>query len=500
MTITPIIGLEVHVELKTRSKMFCGCDANHFHIEPNTHTCPVCLGLPGALPVPNKTAIDWCLKLGLALNCSVNKQSFFERKNYFYPDLSKGYQISQYQKPFTVNGFIEIDGQRIGINRVHMEEDTGKSQHTVLNGEEVTLLDFNRSGVPLVEIVSEPHIISAESAKKYLLKIQQIIRYLGISDADIEKGSMRCEPTINLNIDGKYTPLAEIKNVASLTGVQNAIEFEIKRQTEEFLATGQTKNSTNKTTRGWDADKSKTFLQREKEGSADYRYFPEPDIPPFEFNDQEIEEIKAALPELPDQKITKYKALNLSDYDANLLAEDPVFSSAFEKAIGDKPSPEYAKFVTNLFIGPLKPLSPVSEKINYDHFKNLFDSKSQLSSTSIKELIIDSYTTSQDPLKIAKQKNLFQVSNTGALENFAKQVIADNPKAAIDTSQHPNAIGFLVGQVMKLSRGVANPQVAQKIIKDKIREKLCEDCKEKYDGDEGFWFCENCAKIFEPKD
>jgi len=210
MKITPIIGLEVHVELKTKSKMFCSCRADHFHVKPNTHTCPVCLGLPGALPVPNKRACEWCLKLGLALNCSINEQSFFERKNYFYPDLAKGYQITQLQKPFAINGYLNIEGHKIRINRAHMEEDTGKSIH--IDGS--TLLDFNRSGVPLVEIVSEPDIQSAEQAKKYLNKLQQIIRYIGISDADIEKGSMRCEPTVNVCLDDKfYTPLVEIKNV-----------------------------------------------------------------------------------------------------------------------------------------------------------------------------------------------------------------------------------------------------------------------------------------------
>mgnify|MGYP001454628793 FL=1 len=309
MLTTPIIGLEVHVELKTNSKMFCGCDANHFHVEANTHTCPVCLGLPGALPVPNKKACEWCIKLGLALGCTINEETFFERKNYFYPDLAKSYQITQLQKPFAINGHLNIDGHDIRINRAHMEEDTGKSVH--IDGS--TLLDFNRSGVPLVEIVSEPDIESAEEAKKYLNKLQQIIRYLGISDADIEKGSMRCEPTVNVKIEDEsgtyYTPLAEIKNVASLTGVMNAINYEIKRQIDQYQSDQIAKNSTNKTTRGWDADKNQTFLQREKEGSADYRYFPEPDIPPIIFSKEQVEEIRKTLPKLPDEKSLNIKNL-----------------------------------------------------------------------------------------------------------------------------------------------------------------------------------------------
>jgi len=470
MKVTPIIGLEVHVELKTKSKMFCGCDASHFHAQPNTHTCPVCLGLPGALPVPNKTACDWDIKLGLALGCSINRNSFFERKNYFYPDLPKGYQITQLQKPFAINGKIKVDGYDIRINRAHMEEDTGKSVHMTLDGKDVTLLDYNRSGVPLVEIVSEPDIPSAQVAKSYLNKIQQIVRYIGISDADIEKGSMRCEPTVNLCIDDKYfTPLVEIKNVASLTGVLNAIEFEIKRQTQEYIDSNIVKSDTNKTTRGWDADKSLTFLQREKEGSADYRYFPEPDIPPIEYSDDEIEAIRASLPELPDQKIARYKSYNLSDYDANLLADDAVFSAIFEKALNNSTDFEFAKFVTNLFIGPLKTISLEIEKINPIFFKNIFEHKKELSSTAIKQLILDSYETGIDPLEIAKSKNLFQVSDTGKIEEIAKKIIADNPKAVADYQKNPLSIGFLIGQLMRASAGSANPQLAKEILEKLLK-------------------------------
>jgi len=459
MTITPIIGLEVHVELKTLSKMFCGCDAQHFHAEPNTHTCPVCLGLPGALPVPNKKACEWCIKLGLALGCTINEETFFERKNYFYPDLAKGYQITQLQKPFSINGHLYIDGHEIRINRAHMEEDTGKSVH--VGGE--TLLDFNRSGVPLVEIVSEPDIKSPEEAKKYLLKIQQIVRYLGISDADIEKGSMRCEPTVNLDIDGQFTPLVEIKNVASLTGVMTAIQFEIDRQTKQYQEDKITKNSTNKTTRGWDADKNQTFLQRDKEGSADYRYFPEPDIPPIVFTQEQIEEIRKTLPELPDQKIARYKSLNLSDYDASLLADTREFSNIFDK-IATSNNSEYAKFVANLLIGPFKTIAISIDKINPQYFQNLFDNRDKLSSTVIKDIILESYQTNTDPLVIAQNKNLFQVSDTSVIEEIAKTVITNNPKAVADYQKNPMSIGFLVGQVMKESKGSANPVLAKEII------------------------------------
>ena len=466
MKITPIIGLEVHVELKTNSKMFCSCSADHFHVEPNTHTCPVCLGLPGALPVPNKRACEWCIKLGLALGCTINEETFFERKNYFYPDLAKSYQITQLQKPFAINGHLNIDGHEIRINRAHMEEDTGKSVHV----DDSTLLDFNRSGVPLVEIVSEPDIQSAKEAKKYLDKLQQIIRYIGVSDADIEKGSMRCEPTVNLCIDEKFfTPLVEIKNVASLTGVMNAINYEIDRQTKQFEEDHQEKNSTNKTTRGWDADKNQTFLQREKEGSADYRYFPEPDIPPIVFTKEQVEEIRKTLPKLPDAKIADYKNLGLSNYDANLLADNKSFSEIFDKIISLDTTKEFAKFSANLLIGPLKTIDIEIEKINPEYFKNLFDKKSELSSTAIKQLILDSYQSGRDPLEIAKEQNLFQVSDTSALEKIAKEVIDANPKAVEDYHKNPLAIGFLVGQLMRLSKGSANPQIGKEILEKLLK-------------------------------
>ena len=477
MKITPIIGLEVHVELQTKSKMFCSCDASHFHATPNTHTCPVCLGLPGALPVPNRTACEYCIRLGLALGCSINNETFFERKNYFYPDLAKSYQITQLQKPFAVHGKITVDGHDIRINRAHMEEDTGKLVHQTIDFEESTLIDYNRSGVPLVEIVSEPDIISPEMAKNYLLKIQQIVRYTGVSDADIEKGSMRCEPTVNLKIEDNgevfYTPMAEIKNVASLTGVQSAIQFEIDRQTQAFEETRETKSPTNKTTRGWDAVKNKTFLQREKEGSADYRYFPEPDIPPVIFTDEEISKIKESLPELPEQKFARYQAdFGLSDYDANLLSQDLNFSKCFEQSISLDPTKDMAKFVANLFLGTLKThLNETLEemdfaKINPQFFKNLFDSvsKSEISATVAKQVIVDSYKEGTDPVEIAKSKGLIQVSDSGEIEKIAKEVLAQNAKAVEDYKKNPASIGFLIGQLMKASKGSANPQLAKEIL------------------------------------
>lgn len=330
MKYQPIIGLEVHVELATESKMFCGCPANHFGVEPNTHTCPVCLGLPGALPVPNKKAIEWTIKLALALGCKINLESHFDRKNYFYPDLPKGYQITQYERPFGEYGKLG----KIRIRRVHLEEDTGKLQHDKGS----TLVDFNRSSVPLVEIVTEPDFRSLEEVDIYLKKLQRIIRYLGISNADMEKGSMRLEPSISLIEDTsnkiqdtKNIKLpnyrVELKNINSFRFVKKALEYEIERQQKEPHVMQ---------TRGWDENKGVTFAQREKEEANDYRYFPEPDIPPVILTEFEIRNLKFEIPELPDERVARFvKEYGLSEYQANILADD--VSNEFEKIVKDNP-------------------------------------------------------------------------------------------------------------------------------------------------------------------
>mgnify|MGYP000188672886 CR=1 FL=1 len=334
-----IIGIEVHVELKTRSKMFCGCSADHFGREPNTLTCPVCLGLPGALPIPNKKAIEWTILLGLALDGQIQKSSRFDRKNYFYPDLPKGYQISQYEKPLILGGKIILDsGKEIHIKRVHLEEDTGKLLHQVIDGEKWTLIDFNRSGVPLVEIVSEPDINSSEEAKEYLEKLHQIVRYIGISDADMEKGSMRLEPNVNLKIEdnGKIyiTPITEIKNINSFRFAKKAIEYEIKRQFETFVKTKVEMIKGNKETRGWDENKQITVPQRVKEEASDYRYFPEPDIPPIFWNEEEISNFRSLISkiELPRNKKERFiKEYGLSEYQANILTAEKEKADFYEK-------------------------------------------------------------------------------------------------------------------------------------------------------------------------
>ncbi len=421
MNYQPIIGLEVHVELKTKSKMFCGCPTDYFGQKPNTHTCPVCLGLPGALPVPNKKAIDWCIMIGLALNCKIANFSKFDRKNYFYADLPKGYQISQYDQPFCQNGFIELSNdKKIGITRVHMEEDTGKLIHQ----ENASLIDFNRSGVPLVEIVTEPDFESAKEVVEYLKKLQQIVRYLGVSDADMEKGEMRLEPNISLRINDKGLSnklpryKVEVKNINSFKFVDKAIEFEIKRQTE-ILESGKTPVQE---TRGWDEDKQKTVSQRLKEEANDYRYFPEPDIPPLRFTDSQISNRKSQMPELPDEKRKRFqKDFGLSVYDTEILTRDKETSDYFEEAVIVAKNQ-----VKNLNIRP-------SPKIIANWIINKkVDIHKVLPAELIKKIILAGELTHVDDLE---------------LEKVVKNILFENKKAVEDyNSGKIQVIGFLIGK------------------------------------------------------
>lgn len=330
----PVIGMEIHVELATKSKMFCGCKNDPFGADkPNIYTCPVCLGLPGALPVANKLAIEWTVLLGQALNCTISRFSKFDRKNYFYPDLAKGYQISQYDMPLCTNGIVHLPEGDVRITRVHLEEDTGKLLHTTIDGKQVTLVDFNRSGVPLVEIVTEPDIHSSDHAKAFVKALHQIVRYTGISHADLEKGSMRLEPNISVRNMGE-TSLpnykVEVKNINSFNFVKKAIDFEVNRHVE-LLKTGKTPIQE---TRGYVEDRGVTLSQRSKEDAKDYRYFPEPDIPPIRLSEQTISEIKTRLPEMPSSVIERFtKTYGLSPESSRLLTETPERKNHFEACI-----------------------------------------------------------------------------------------------------------------------------------------------------------------------
>ncbi len=414
---TPVIGLEVHVELKTKSKMFCSCPANYFGKEPNSHTCPVCLGLPGALPVPNKLAISWCIKIALALNCKINEYSKFDRKNYFYPDLAKGYQISQYDLPFGEKGNIELkNGKKIGITRVHMEEDTGKLSHQEVDGKKVSLIDFNRSGVPLVEIVTEPDFDNALDVKEYLEKLQQIVRYLDVSNADMEKGEMRLEPNISLTTKPGTLPnyKVEVKNINSFKFVEKAVNFEIDRQ-KEILENSKTPAQE---TRGWNEDKGKTFSQRSKEDAHDYRYFPEPDIPPIIMTKNEISTLEKEVPELPDKKGARFeKEFALPAYDAEILTREKALADYFEKVVKLKTDQLDTKAIANWII---------NKKIDYEKVSP--------------EELMNQISEALQTVTIDEKE----------LTKFIDDVIKENEKAVTDYKNgKESVIMFLLGQTMK---------------------------------------------------
>lgn len=445
----PIIGLEVHVELKTKSKMFCGCEASYFGKEPNTHTCPVCLGLPGALPVPNKKAIEWCIKIALSLNCEINLFSKFDRKNYFYPDLSKGYQISQYDLPFGKNGFVELDNKkRIGITRVHMEEDTGKLIHQDVKGEKVSLIDFNRSGLPLVEIVTEPDFNDALEVKEYLQKLQQIVRYLDVSDADMEKGEMRLEPNISLSTNPKKLPpyKVEVKNINSFKFVEKAVNYEIKRHTD-ILDTG--KNPVQET-RGWDEVRQKTFSQRVKEEAHDYRYFPEPDIPPITHTLEQIEKIKSELPELPKDKQDRFqKEFQISSYDSEILTREKKTADYFEEAVG----------VNN-------------ELKNKNHTSASLSTSESSDPKTIANWIINKKVDPSNDLPATLIKNIISAKKSieidvSELDSIVASVLTENEKAVSEyKSGKENALMYLLGQTMKkIGKKVDANMVKEEILK-----------------------------------
>lgn len=435
---TPIIGLEVHVELKTASKMFCTCSADYFGKKPNTHTCPVCLGLPGALPVPNKKALDSCIMIALALNCKINKFSKFDRKNYFYADLPKGYQISQYDLPFGENGWIELQNKkRVRIRRVHMEEDTAKLTHA--QHENLTLIDFNRSGVPLVEIVTEPDFHDARSVKEYLQKLQEIVRYLDVSNADMEKGDMRLEPNISLTNDPKVLPLykVEVKNINSFRFVEKAINYELERQ-KKILEKGKMPVQE---TRGYNEAKNLTVSQRIKEEAHDYRYFPEPDIPPVVYTDEEISTLKLSLPELRDSKKIRFlKEYALPEYDSEILTRQKETADFFEATVK---------------IGKEQNLSP-----------------KQIANAIINKQVDLSVLSPQKAADLIAEKGQKAEIDEKQLAVLIKETLAKNPKAVADYQKgKETVIMYLVGQVM---RGLGTKADAL-AIKEKLISELKKD-------------------------
>lgn len=446
MNYRPVIGLEIHAELKTASKMFCSCKNDPFNSPPNTNVCPICLGFPGTLPVPNRQAIEWTVMTGMALHCEP-KSSKFDRKNYFYPDLPKGYQISQYDLPFTTNGWLEVAGKKVRIRRIHLEEDTGKLVHP--EDKTYSLVDFNRAGVPLIELVTEPEITSPQMASVFAKELQLILRHIGASNADMEKGQLRVEANVSVRTTDKALGAkVEIKNLNSFRSVERAIAFEIERHTK-LLEEGK---KVVQETRGWDEDRGETFSQRTKEEAEDYRYFPEPDIPPFRPLG-----IEAATVEMPEEKRQKYLGEGLNKHEVGVLVRDPHFarfSDDVTVASGIAHAP-VARWIINEGIDPKWGVDPVADLIVW-----VQDPRNSI--TVAKEAIKEAKATGK--LEIPKEGQV--ISDQEQLASIIDEVIKAHPKPVTDyRAGKKEAFGFLVGQVMAKTRGRADPKSVNALLR-----------------------------------
>jgi len=483
MNYETIIGLEVHAQLLTRSKMYCGCSADYASAPPNTHVCPVCLGMPGVLPVINRQAIEFTMMTALALNCPISEYTKFDRKNYPYPDLMKGYQISQYDAPIGKKGslIIDVDGQRknIGITRVHLEEDVAKLLHrTSPGGEDYSLVDVNRSGVPLMEIVGEPDLRSPEEAQQYLIYLRRILQYLGVSTGNMEEGSFRCDANISVRPSGstELGAKVEVKNMNSFKAVYLAMEYEAQRQRK---AAAEGKRLVQET-RGWVEEKGKTVSQRSKEYAHDYRYFPEPDLPPVIIGWDWVEAARKKLPELPEARRDRFIAeYGLTLYDASLLTGSKAMADYFEEGTGVSKdiSP---KEVSNWFLGEVSRIINASS-IDIDGFRKkispqmlsglILSSHGTINMAMAKSVLEEMFQTGQTADDIIKERGLSQISDTGELEKIVAEVINSNIQPVADyRSGKETALKFLVGQVMKATRGRANPQLVNEVLKRKLAE------------------------------
>ena len=474
MSYETVIGMEVHVELHTQSKMFCRCPADHFLVEANAHVCPVCTAQPGALPVINERAMQLTAMTGMALHCTVQPHNVFARKNYVYPDLPKGYQVSQYELPLCTDGYVEVEiegnTKRIGVERVHLEEDTGKLQHEG----RFSLVDYNRAGVPLMEIVTDSSIRSAEEAYAYLTKIRQVVRYLGASTGDMEKGAMRCEANISIRPQGatEYGTKVEVKNLNSFRAVRNAIEYEVKRQQQVIEDGGHVRQ----VTMGWDEGAGATREQRSKETSEDYRYFPEPDLLDVRLTDEWIEAARTELPELPDVKAARFAdEYGLGDQDIAVLTEDQHIAAYFEQAARQNgaDAKQVANWVTGEVFRRLNEAEGdgVEIKVPAEALAELVGLVQQgtINQNAAREVFGEIWERGGTPSQIVEAKGLVQISDSSALDDAVAQVIAENPDAAEKIrSGNLKTIAFLMGQVMKATRGKANPQLVQELIKAQL--------------------------------
>ena len=475
MDFEPVIGLEVHAQLKTKSKIFCGC-STAFGAPPNTNTCQVCLGMPGVLPVLNKKVVEYTMKMALATHCSITSPNRFARKNYFYPDLPKGYQISQFELPIAEHGWLEIEAdgkkKKIGITRIHMEEDAGKLVHD--EREPVSFVDLNRTGVPLMEIVSEPDIRSAEEATAYLKKLHAILRYLDICDGNMQEGSFRCDANISLRPVGqeKFGIRTELKNMNSFRNVQRALEYEIRRQRDILLDGGKVVQETLL----WDADRNVTNSMRGKEEAHDYRYFPDPDLIPVVIDDEWIAEIRATLPELPLERKERFIAdLGLPEYDAEVLTSSRELAGYFEAAL--KVYPEAKKLSNWMMTELMRELKgeegidiegcPISPE-NLGALLAMID-KGTISGKIAKSVFVDMLATGKDAATLVKEKNLLQVSDESELLNIVREIIQANPEQVADfRAGKTKLMGYFVGQLMQKTKGRANPKLANQLFAQEL--------------------------------
>lgn len=475
-----VIGLEVHAELSTKSKIFCGC-TTEFGGEPNTHVCPVCLGLPGTLPVINKKVVELAIKAGLALNCDIAQFSKFDRKNYYYPDLPKNFQTSQYDLPIAANGHldIEIDGKqkRIGITRLHMEEDAGKLVHSGggIAEAEYSLVDYNRTGVPLAEIVSAPDLSSPEEARAYLDQLKGILEYTEVSDCKMEEGSLRCDANVSVRPKGssKLGTKTEVKNMNSFRALQRALEYEIQRQIEVLEEGGAVVQET----RSWNEAKGITEVMRTKEDAHDYRYLPEPDLVPMKIDKDWVEKIRETLPELPlERKKRLMEEYGLPEYDAAIVTSSKKLADFFDAAVAKY---DDGKEVSNWVMGELLRLLNANNMemdellVTPEGLAKLLELQKEgtISGKIAKQVLEDMFKTGKSAEEIVKEKNLIQISDTGELEGIIAEVMQNNPKSVEDyRNGKKQAIGFLVGQVMKQTKGKANPQLVNELLRKKLAE------------------------------